>query len=141
MARCGVPWGICPNCQGPAIEPSDPWDRAADRVSCLRCLRKWPRAEVEPCPWPATTTLIDASGRTLHVCAAHASAPGASATERRADGAATMQAFTCEHCHRTLRAFSGGVVAARELHAGECTAPAEPDGENPDVAGGNLERP
>lgn len=127
MARCSVPWGLCPNCRGPAIEPSDPWDRAADRVSCLRCLRKWPRSAVDPCPWPATTTLVDASGRTLQACAAHATAPDASVTEHRADDAAPVQAFTCERCHRTLRAFKSGVVAARELHSTECAARAEPD--------------
>jgi hypothetical protein len=121
--RCGLPWGVCPECKGQSLESTNPWERAADRVWCPRCLRRLARVDVDPCPWPATVALADARGKELRVCASHAAHPSARKFERRADGAALVQAWTCGRCGEIVRAFVGGTVAAMEMHVRECAAP------------------
>lgn len=119
--------GRVPGLQRAGVGVNGTLDRAADRVWCPRCLRKWRRAEVDPCPWPATATLTDAHRKTAHVCASHAAHPSANKMERRADDSGALQTFTCGRCKRVVRAFAGGVVAAFDLHARECAAPRCPD--------------
>lgn len=64
--RCGVAWGVCPECPGEALRPDD------GAARCARCGGSWDRAARAPCPDPADAHVSDGRGGDGRFCRAHA---------------------------------------------------------------------
>jgi hypothetical protein len=66
--RCGVEWGICPDCLGQPLSENPDHTRAW----CPKCFRQWDMREVAPCPTRGTVNVADAHGGSALMCASHA---------------------------------------------------------------------
>jgi GrpB-like predicted nucleotidyltransferase (UPF0157 family) len=64
--RCGVAWGVCPDCPGEALRPEDEVSR------CARCGRCWDREARAPCPDATVALASDGRGGEARFCRAHA---------------------------------------------------------------------
>lgn len=64
--RCGVRWGVCPDCAGEALLREEAVAR------CLRCARSWDVADREPCPDAADREVADRDGTVERLCRSHA---------------------------------------------------------------------
>jgi len=61
---CGLRSGVCPDCAGARLVVS------GDESSCLRCGRRWPTRDTDPCPWPAII-YVHSGARSARVCTSH----------------------------------------------------------------------
>lgn len=73
--KCGMPWGICPDCamglsEGAGYVHGHP--DVALLAWCPRCARSWPAPERTPCPEVAEVKVRDREGGEAVMCAAHA---------------------------------------------------------------------
>jgi GrpB-like predicted nucleotidyltransferase (UPF0157 family) len=66
--RCGVQWGVCPECVGEALLSEDGVAR------CLRCERVWDTGDREPCPDVTVAVAADGRGSDGRLCRSHAAA-------------------------------------------------------------------
>lgn len=65
--RCGVPWPVCPDCEGEGLT----WTR--DVVTCRRCGGTWRYPARVPCPDRVAVVLRNPDGTgELRVCRSHA---------------------------------------------------------------------
>jgi GrpB-like predicted nucleotidyltransferase (UPF0157 family) len=64
--RCGVQWGVCPECVGEALLSEDGVTR------CLRCERVWDTGDREPCPDVTVAVAADGRGSDGRLCRSHA---------------------------------------------------------------------
>ncbi len=66
---CGIVWPVCDKCLGEGLH------RTAGYAWCPKCQTRWADADVMPCPWPATSRLVDHDGQHGLVCRSHAAHP------------------------------------------------------------------
>jgi GrpB-like predicted nucleotidyltransferase (UPF0157 family) len=66
MTRCGVQWGVCPECIGEALLSQDGVSR------CLRCERVWDTGDREPCPDATVAFATEGRGDDEPLCRSHA---------------------------------------------------------------------
>lgn len=82
-AACAVPWPVSPDRPGEGLRCS------AGTARCARWRGRWPVDDVDPCPWPATVLLADASDRDIETTgyagAGHAAHPSVRLLRRLPD--------------------------------------------------------
>jgi hypothetical protein len=82
-ARCAVPWAVCPECAGQALDPVSGF---TDLLHCPACRQRFRTGERVPCPDPATVSVRDQAGTTGRLCRSHGVNAAARMTGATVDG-------------------------------------------------------
>src|SRR5207249_10439254 len=94
-----------------------------EESACPRCGRRWPSANVQPCPWPRTELVSERADIDVRTCASHAAY---ARVRMRGAGGEMASRWRCEGCGSTIIAPSEHVAVAMQAHSGQCERVASP---------------